>query len=218
VQNINDVWAINAWSGAQFNAPYQMWIGNGSTGGNAAAGVVVTNAGQDAGGRLMMTGTNWTANPAYYPNTMVLDNSLPPAPGFGTAGIDLVDYGGNNIGLWVGGNWQLELNDTGNDVTHVNNLLTPDYPQAVNGWISSGSRDSYGEGILNAGQACMTLNFSRPFKGNSVCTLTDDGQPNLWTNNWKGQWSNTMCCYHQDGTMCTEGGQYVVWHCNGLAG
>lgn len=122
-------------------------------------------------------------------------------------------------------NWSV----AGMSVNHIENLdeepaatlngasTESPVPSVTSGALVRGSRDMFGW-IKDVRGGQTTLTFTQEFDGESTCTLTDAGQPNLWfeANQTTGQ-DTFVCVVPWTGEPCPDGA-IVEYHCFGQGG
>lgn len=144
-------------------------------------------------------------------------------------GLHMYNYGG--LGCNAGFAWTNIANWSfgGMTVRHIENLdeeapSTRDgkptqskVPAVTSGALVRGSRDMFGW-ITNVKGGQTTLTFRQPFDGESNCTLTDAGQPNLWFEAGQTTGQVTFACVVPwTGEPCPDGA-WVEYHCFGQGG
>lgn len=127
-------------------------------------------------------------------------------------------YWSNAIPIGSQVQWNPTLEAWGYSVypVHLENPIDAPVPWVTSGQLAAGSRDSFGW-IVNVTGGQTTLTFGTPFYGsNSVCTLSDAGQPNLWYPAWQSNVSVTFVCVLLNGQPCPDLWGWVEYHCAGL--
>jgi hypothetical protein len=109
------------------------------------------------------------------------------------------------IGGWCG---------SGMATDHLSNLETSGIPVVSSGTLLKGSRDMFGW-IMNVKGGQTTIQFSEHFEGESNCTLTSVGAPDMWFNSDQTATGDTfVCVVPHTGLPCADGAM-VEYHCFG---
>jgi hypothetical protein len=113
----------------------------------------------------------------------------------------------------------MTFNINGIQVNHVENRQDVGVPWVGNNAVLlAGSRDNFGWAIGGDGvDSGFFLYFSRPFVGQSVCTLTGAGQALIWYASDQTPSYVAFRCAEWYGQPCGPS-QWVEYHCFGQGG
>jgi hypothetical protein len=173
----------------------------------------------DSGSQYNASGAVLPTQPYQYPDTMQIfsDNGN----GVMVTYAANFQFFGNVTGTWNATAPVLAVStnaDWGVLINHMGNWPNNNVPTVTGGTLAAGSRDTFGW-IENV-SASATLTFNHPFAGSqTVCTLTDAGQPLLWYASAQTTTSVTFnCIVPNTGAACTAGQGWVEYHCAGMNG